>query len=155
MAVISAINAAILDELEDVRNLYILNIERSKLRDNSNSFSLSSSILKKLFRFEKRMMQDIIAMTDPFMRETKYLNAVPEHLKLLTEGYDDRVYFYVPINRTACSRSSIKINMKMDYSDGLSTNSDFSSDSQNSQLSTSDFIINGIHVTTASVSHLI
>ncbi|KAF5297499.1 hypothetical protein FQA39_LY12093 [Lamprigera yunnana] len=84
MAVINARNAAILDELEEVGNLYILNIERSKLRNNSNPFSLSSSIFKKIFRFEKRMMQDIIAMTAPFMRETQYLNAVPEHLKILT-----------------------------------------------------------------------
>ncbi|KAF5277039.1 hypothetical protein FQA39_LY06277 [Lamprigera yunnana] len=84
MAVISAINVAILDELEEVGNLYILNNERSKLRNNSNPFPLFSSIFKKLFRFEKRMMQDIIAMTAPFMRETQYLNVVPEHLKILT-----------------------------------------------------------------------
>ncbi|KAF5276951.1 hypothetical protein FQA39_LY18532 [Lamprigera yunnana] len=83
MAVISAINAAILDELEEVENLYVLNIERSRLRDHSNPFSLSSCIFKKLFRFEKRMMQDIIiAVIALFMRQTLYLNPVPEHLKI-------------------------------------------------------------------------
>ncbi|KAF5273830.1 hypothetical protein FQA39_LY00945 [Lamprigera yunnana] len=82
MAIIGVLNAAILDELEEVENLCVLNIE-SRLRDNSNPFSLPSCIFKKLFRFEKRMMQDI-AMIAPFMRETQYLNAGPEHLKILT-----------------------------------------------------------------------
>ncbi|KAF5290123.1 hypothetical protein FQA39_LY14904 [Lamprigera yunnana] len=91
MAVISAINAGILDELEEVGNLYILNIERSKLRDNSNPFSWSSSIFKKLFRFEKRMMQDIIAMTAPFLRE--YIV-----FECRARAFKSKFYYFITLN---------------------------------------------------------
>ncbi|KAF5305954.1 hypothetical protein FQA39_LY09110 [Lamprigera yunnana] len=84
MEIIGAINAAVLDELEEVEYLYVLNIERRRLKDNSDPFSLPSNIFKKLFRFEKRMMQDSIALIAPFMRGNQYLNAVPQHLKILT-----------------------------------------------------------------------
>lgn len=51
----------------------------------------------------------------------------------------------------------VVVKLKLDLSDGLSNNSDFSNDSQNSQMSTADFMAsvnNGILSQTSNVSTL-
>lgn len=47
------------------------------------------------------------------------------------------------------------VKLKLDLSDGVSNNSDFSNDSQNSQISTADFMVsmnNGVSSQTTNVS---
>ncbi|KAK4882847.1 hypothetical protein RN001_006166 [Aquatica leii] len=81
MALNMIINAALIDEIEDLEELHNLNIERRMLRDNSNPFDLPNTFFKKLFRFEKEMMLQIITIMSPFMRNSHYSNAIPIHMK--------------------------------------------------------------------------
>lgn len=51
----------------------------------------------------------------------------------------------------------VVVKLKLDLSDGMSNNSDFSNDSQNSQMSTADFMAsmnNGVSSQTSSVSNI-
>ncbi|KAK4884815.1 hypothetical protein RN001_001086 [Aquatica leii] len=78
------INAELIDEIEDLVELHNLNIERQMLPDNSNPFDLPNAFFKKLFRFEKEIMLQIITIMSPFMRNSRYSNAIPIHMKILT-----------------------------------------------------------------------